>query len=44
MVAPEKVADLVVTDRDHISKIKAVIIAGRVVIEDGKPVDTVVHN
>jgi imidazolonepropionase-like amidohydrolase len=40
LVEPGKVADLCIVDRDDISKVKYVIIGGRVVVEDGKRVQT----
>jgi len=36
IVEPGKVADICIVDRDDISKVRHVIIAGRVVVEDGK--------
>lgn len=36
LVEPGKVADLCIVDRDDISKVRHVIIAGRVVVEDGR--------
>ncbi|MFQ5997193.1 MAG: amidohydrolase family protein [Dehalococcoidales bacterium] len=36
LIEPGKVADLCIVERDDISKVKYVIIAGRVVVEDGR--------
>lgn len=35
LIAPGNVADIIIVDADHISKIKTVIIGGRVIVEDG---------
>jgi imidazolonepropionase-like amidohydrolase len=40
LVEPAKVADLCVVDRDDISKVRYVVIAGRIVVEDGRLVQT----
>ena len=36
LIAPGKVADLCIVDKDDISKVRYVIIAGKVVVEEGK--------
>jgi imidazolonepropionase-like amidohydrolase len=36
VIEPGKVADICIVDRDDISKVRHIIIAGRVVVEDGK--------
>ena len=36
MITPGRIADIVIVDRDHISKVKTVIISGRIVVDDGK--------
>jgi len=36
LIEPGRVADICIVDRDDISKVRYVIIAGRVVVEDGR--------
>jgi imidazolonepropionase-like amidohydrolase len=43
LVEPGKVADLCIVDRNDISKVRYVIIGGRVVVEDGRLVQTYRH-
>ena len=35
-IEPGKVADIIIVDKDDITKVRYVIIAGRIVVEDGK--------